>query len=146
MMFGHIANGAFRRSLWAVWILVGTIVCVCGCASYHVDWYSVYDARAELVALEASPYRGLVVDEAALAKVLVDQAEAALAEDHLDAAAQVSKLALLRVEYAHAVGRTKAARRETVTAVEGLEATAQRADALHKELAGAQEALRARRP
>ena len=130
----------FRVFLRVVAVL--TLASLGGCAGAHVDWYAVHYARSEMTALTASPYAEFVEAEASAAATTLQQAEEALSAGQLDTAAQVSRLALLRIDYAHAVGRTRVAQAELETASKALEAAALRTDSARKELARAEEELR----
>ena len=141
-MSSKLNNASRRTRVWAPVALALGVMWVSGCAAHHVDWYAIFDARGELAALRESAYADLVNEETAAASAVLEQAEQALAAEQLDNVAQISQLALLRIEYAHAVGRTRAARNELRTATKALEAAALRADATRKELARAQVELR----
>ena len=136
----HMAVTALH--VWLLALAGLTVACFSGCAAAHVDWYAIHYARIELAALTTSPYAELVTTETSAAQSTLQQAEEALSAGQLDTVAQISRLALLRIDYARAVGRTRAARAELETATTALEAAALRADAARKELAHAQEELR----
>ncbi len=137
-----VSMSATEYSVFLRLVAVLTLACLGGCAGAHVDWYAVHYARSELTALTVSPYAELVVAETSVAAATLQQAEEALSAGQLDTAAQVSRLALLRIDYARAVGRTRVAQTELDTASKALEAAALRTDSARKELARAEEELR----